>query len=63
MEIHDYQIKLLNFSSVSDVVSQALSEFFGTYDYIKAKESKESGDHIPYLLEALMKTIGGHNWL
>lgn len=51
------------FSSVSDVVSQALSEFFGKYDYIKAKESKEREDRIPDLLDALMKTKEGQEWL
>lgn len=51
------------FSSVSDVVSQALSEFFGKYDYIKAKESKEREDRIPDLLDALMKTKEGQKWL
>jgi Arc/MetJ-type ribon-helix-helix transcriptional regulator len=51
------------FSSVSDVVSQALSEFFGKYDYIKAQESKEREDRIPDLLNALMKTKEGQKWL
>ncbi|KKH23108.1 hypothetical protein [Methanosarcina mazei] len=51
------------FSSVSDVVSQALSEFFGKYDYIKAKESKERENRIPDLLNALMKTKEGQEWL
>lgn len=29
------------FSSISDIVYQVLSEFFGKYDYLKARESKE----------------------
>jgi|GEM_PF-1928911 len=51
------------FSSVSDVVSQSLSEFLGKYDYIKAKESKERENRIPDLLDALMKTKEGKDWL
>jgi two-component system, sensor histidine kinase PdtaS len=51
------------FSSVSDVVSIALSEFFGKYDYIKTKESKEREARIPDLLEVLMKTKEGQEWL
>ncbi len=51
------------FSSVSDVVSVALSEFFGKYDYIKIKESKEQERRIPDLLEVLMKTREGQEWL
>jgi len=51
------------FSSISDVVSLALSEFFGKYDYIKTKESKERETRIPDLLEVLMKTKEGQEWL
>jgi PAS domain S-box-containing protein len=51
------------FSSVSDVVSLALSEFFGKYDYIKTKELKERETRIPDLLEILMKTNEGQEWL
>ncbi len=51
------------FSSVSDVVSLALSEFFGKYDYIKTKELKERETRIPDLLEILMKTKEGQEWL
>jgi hypothetical protein len=51
------------FSSVSDVVFIALSEFFGKYDYIKNKESKEREKRIPDLLEVLMKTSEGQEWL
>lgn len=51
------------FSSISDVVSIALSEFFGKYDYIKMKESKECERRIPDLLEVLMKTREGQEWL
>lgn len=51
------------FSSISDVVSIALSEFFGKYDYIKTKESKEHERRIPDLLEVLMKTREGQEWL
>jgi len=51
------------FSSVSDVVSLALSEFFGKYDYIKNKELKERETRIPDLLEILMKTKEGQEWL
>ncbi len=51
------------FSSVSDVVSLALSEFFGKYDYIKTKESKERETRIPDLLDILMKTKEGQEWL
>lgn len=51
------------FSSVSDVVSLALSEFFGKYDHIKAKELKEHETRVPDLLEILMKTKEGQEWL
>lgn len=51
------------FSSISDVVSIALSKFFGKYDYIKTKELKESETRIPDLLEVLMKTKEGQEWL
>ncbi len=51
------------FSSISDVVSIALSEFFGKYDHIKMKESKECERRIPDLLEVLMKTREGQEWL
>jgi two-component system, sensor histidine kinase PdtaS len=53
----------LEFSSVPDVVSLALSEFFGKYDYIKTKELKERETRIPDLLEILMKTKEGQEWL
>ena len=45
------------------MVSQALSEFFGKCDYIKAKESKEREARIPDLLEALIKMRYGKEWL
>lgn len=51
------------FSSVSDVVSLALSEFFGKYDYLKTKESKERETRIMDLFEILMKTKEGQEWL
>jgi two-component system, sensor histidine kinase PdtaS len=51
------------FASVSDVVSIALSEFFGKYEYIKTKELKEREIRIPDLLEVLMKTKEGQEWL
>lgn len=51
------------FSSISDVVSLALSEFFGKYDYIKTKELKERETRISDLLEILMKTKEGQEWL
>lgn len=55
--------KTPEFSSISDVVSLALSEFFGKYDYIKTKELKEHETRIPDLLEVLMKTKEGQEWL
>ncbi|MGB9929520.1 MAG: sensor histidine kinase [Methanosarcina sp.] len=51
------------FSSVSDVVSLALSEFLGKYDYLKTKELKERENRVTDLLEALMKTKEGQKWL
>lgn len=56
-------VATLEFSSVSDVVSLALSEFFGKYDHIKTKESEERETRIPDLLEVLMKTKEGQEWL
>lgn len=55
--------KTSEFSSISDVVSLALSEFFGKYEYIKTKELKEHETRIPDLLEVLMKTKEGQEWL
>ncbi|MDW5550794.1 sensor histidine kinase [Methanosarcina sp.] len=55
--------KTPEFSSISDVVSLALSEFFGKYEYIKTKELKEHETRIPDLLEVLMKTKEGQEWL
>ncbi|MGA9187298.1 MAG: histidine kinase dimerization/phosphoacceptor domain -containing protein [Methanosarcina sp.] len=56
-------IATFEFSSVSDVVSLALSEFFGKYDHIKTKEAEERKNRIPDLLEVLMKTKEGQEWL
>jgi two-component system, sensor histidine kinase PdtaS len=53
-----------DFSSVSDIVSQALSEFIAKYDDIKAKEAKKHEGNIPeILIYALMQTKDGNEWL
>ncbi len=53
-----------DFSSVSDVVSQALSEFIAKYDDKKAKETKKYEETITELLiHALMQTKNGQECL
>lgn len=53
-----------DFSSVSDVVSQALSEFIAKYDDIKTKEAKKYEEKITeILIHALMQTKNGQELL
>lgn len=53
-----------DFSSLSDIVSQALSEFIAKYDERKIKEAKKHEEYIPeILISALMQTKGGQDLL
>lgn len=53
-----------DFSSISDIVSQALSEFIAKYDDKKDKETKKHEKKIPeILIHALMQTKNGQEWL
>jgi hypothetical protein len=52
------------FTSVSDIVSQALSEFIAKYDERKMKETKKYEDNAAKLLIlTLMQTKDGHDFL
>ncbi len=52
------------FTSVSDVVSQALSEFIAKYDVRKNSETKKhEDDAAKILIWALMKTKEGQNFI
>lgn len=53
-----------DFSSTSDIVFQALSEFIAKYDDMKAKDTKRHEEKIPeILINALMQTRIGQKWL
>jgi hypothetical protein len=53
-----------DFTSVSDIVSQALSEFIARYDERKNKEAKKHEENVSEILIcALMQTKNGQDWL
>jgi two-component system, sensor histidine kinase PdtaS len=53
-----------DFTSVSDIVSQALSEFIAKYNEKKTKETKKHEENVSEILIcALMQTKSGQEWL
>lgn len=53
-----------DFSSISDIVSQALSEFIAKYDDKKATETKKQEEKIlEMFIYSLMQTKSGQEWL
>jgi two-component system, sensor histidine kinase PdtaS len=52
-----------DFTSISDIVSQALSEFITKYDERKVKEINKYEENAQMLIYALMQTKSGQDWL